>query len=442
MLSDVQRLVNSKKLDYNKMFRPILNQSNAINIYTGLDLVSIQEFNEVEEKISYTGLLYLYWRDELFTWNPSEYGDLKDFYIGVNEIWVPQLMNVNAVKEIDKLSQDWHSVQAQSNGFMLYIIADIFTSSCAFDVTYYPWDEQVCSFHFMPSSYGPGKIKLLPYYKVVFQTYYLPSGSWDLVDTKAEADGLSVVFKITIRRKPMFVIVNVILPLMFLSVLNIFVFLIPTETGERISYCLTVLLAIAVFLTLVGDSLPKNAEPMSYYSFYLLSVLVVSATITIFTILNLRLYYADEENEVGTFWRIFAKLIRCKCRQSKKNAKSDRYIHRQHNRDIIGGLNQAREEDKGDDKVNNRTFTGNSGNRPYIVHSAGFILNKHDHNTENAEEFRKRDEEHLEDTDMAPKTTWKEISVALDPWLFFLFLVVFVVDTIVFLAIIYTGDNK
>ncbi|WAR27369.1 hypothetical protein MAR_013073 [Mya arenaria] len=152
---------------------------------------------------------------------------------------------------------------------------------------------------------------------------------------------------------------------------------------------------------------------------------IVSATITIFTILNLRLYYADEENEVGTFWRIFAKLIRCKCRQSKKNAKSDRYIHRQHNRDIIGGLNQAREEDKGDDKVNNRTFTGNSGNRPYIVHSAGFILNKHDHNTENAEEFRKRDEEHLEDTDMAPKTTWKEISVALDPWLFFLFLVEF-----------------
>ncbi|XP_052784330.1 neuronal acetylcholine receptor subunit alpha-7-like [Mya arenaria] len=444
MLSDVKRLLKDKTLDYNKMFRPILNQSEAIYIYTGLDLVSIQEFNEVEEKISYTGLLYLVWMDEIFTWNASNYGDLEDFYIGVNEVWIPQMMNTNAVEEIDRLSEEWHSVRAQSNGTMIYIIADIFTSSCAFDVTYYPWDKQVCSFYFMPSSYEPSKIKLMSYSETVLQSYYFPSGSWDLVDTKAEAtpDGFMVAFHITIRRKPKFVIVNVILPLMFMSVLNIFVFLIPTESGERISYCLTVLLAIAVFLTLVGDSLPKNAEPMSYYSFYLLSVLVISATITVLTILNLRMYYTDDEKEVGTFWKNVAKIMGCNFQRSKKNANSDKYRQRLYNGNITGGGNPIMKEINGEAKIHNRSYTGDSGNRPYIVHSAGYVLYNPEHNTDNANVFRMRHEEHLENPGIEPKTTWKNISVALDTLLFLLFLIVFVVDTVVFLAIIYMGENK
>ncbi|XP_052785165.1 neuronal acetylcholine receptor subunit alpha-7-like [Mya arenaria] len=437
MLSDVQRLCNDKKLDNNRMFRPILNQSEAIQVYTGLDLISIQEFNEVEEKISYTGLLYLVWTDEIFTWNASAYGDLEDFYIGANEIWVPQLMNTNAVEEIDKLSQDWHSVRVESNGLMVYTIADIFTSSCAFDVKYYPWDTQICSFHFMPSSYEPSKIKLTPYYKQVLQTYYFPSGSWDLVKTKAESelDGYMVTFNITIRRKPKFVIVNVILPLMFMSVLNICVFLIPTESGERISYCLTVLLAIAVFLTLVGDSLPKNAEPMSYYSFYLLSVLVISATITVFTILNLRMYYADEESEVGTFWRTFANIMGCKCRRSKKDENDDKYIQRQYN-------GPARRKINMDIKVNSRNYDRDYGGRSFIAHNAGCAVNKPEHNTENVEALRESHEEHHEDSVMATERTWKDISVALDTVLCLLFLVVFVVDTAAFMVMIYMGDNN
>ncbi|XP_052784334.1 neuronal acetylcholine receptor subunit beta-4-like [Mya arenaria] len=444
MLSDVKRLIKDKTLDYNKMLRPILNQSATIEVYTGLDLVSIQEFNEVEERISYNGILYLAWTDELMTWNTSEYGDLNDFFIEVNEIWVPHMKNTNAVKKMDKLSQDWHSVKVQSNGFMFYTIGDIFTSSCAFNVKYYPWDQQICIFYFMPSSYEPSKIKLTPYYKQVLQTFYFPSGSWDLVETKAESelDGYIVRFDITIRRKPKFVIVNVVLPLMFLSVLNICVFLIPTESGERISYCLTVLLAIAVFLTLVGDSLPKNAEPMSYYSFYLLSVLVISATVTVFTILNLRMYYADQKNEVGTFWRKFANIMECKCRLIKKHANSNKNVHRPHNGDIIGGGKPVRKEVDGNAKVHNRSYTCDSGNRPYIVHNAGYVLFKPEHNTDYAEQFRTRHEEHLDDSEMAPERTWKDISVALDTVLVLLFLVVFIVDTVTFLAIIYIGENK
>ncbi|KAH3851022.1 hypothetical protein DPMN_093549 [Dreissena polymorpha] len=76
-----------------------------------------------------------------------------------------------------------------------------------------------------------------------------------------------------------------------MSALNILVYLIPTECGERISFCLAELLSIAVFLTLVGDNLPKNSNPMSLFSYYLVSVLVISVAITLAVICSLHVYY-------------------------------------------------------------------------------------------------------------------------------------------------------
>ena len=46
------------------------------------------------------------------------------------------------------------------------------------------------------------------------------------------------------------------LPIILSSILVTLVFLVPVESGEKLSYILTVLLTIAVFLTIIGDTLP------------------------------------------------------------------------------------------------------------------------------------------------------------------------------------------
>ena len=47
-LEDAKKLLVDKKLGYEKTFRPIKNQSNPIKINVGLELFSIQEFDEVK----------------------------------------------------------------------------------------------------------------------------------------------------------------------------------------------------------------------------------------------------------------------------------------------------------------------------------------------------------------------------------------------------------
>ncbi|KAH3694714.1 hypothetical protein DPMN_082155 [Dreissena polymorpha] len=164
MITDAERLFSNLMLDYNKMFRPVLNQSKPVVVYTGLELISIQDFNEVAEKISFTGIFSFAWYDERLFWDPKDYGGIESLNIDVNMIWTPQLMLANSVKKIDRISQDWHTVSVTDLGLCFYIIGNVFTTSCTVDVTFYPWDKQTCRFEFMPANfYDSSKINLFPY---------------------------------------------------------------------------------------------------------------------------------------------------------------------------------------------------------------------------------------------------------------------------------------
>ncbi|KAH3857177.1 hypothetical protein DPMN_099778 [Dreissena polymorpha] len=207
VIKDAERLFSNLMVDYNKMFRPVLNQSKPVVVSTWLDLVSIQDFNEVEEKISFTAILLLTWTDERLDWDPDKYGGINNINIDVSKIWAPQMMLLNNVLKIERLSEYWHTVSVNASGSCLYFIAN---------VTFYPWDTQTCAFQFMPAKYEPRKIVMWPLKGNVDLNYYSPNGTWDLVNTSVTSEiyGYTVSFKIEVERKPQFAIVNVILPLL------------------------------------------------------------------------------------------------------------------------------------------------------------------------------------------------------------------------------------
>ena len=104
-----------------------------------------------------------------------------------------------------------------------------------------------------------------------------------------------------LERKPQYVIINIIMPILFLNLLNVLVFLLPAESGERVSYSVTVLLSIAVFMTIVSDALPRTSEPLPVISYLLLGSFIVSSAITVITVLNLHLFNKKESEAVPTW---------------------------------------------------------------------------------------------------------------------------------------------
>ena len=101
------------------------------------------------------------------------------------------------------------------------------------------------------------------------------------------------------------------LPICVLGILNLFVFLLPPESGERVGYSITVLLSIVVFLTITSNSLPGTSEPRMPTIFLLLTgYVVIIVLIVISVIISLRFYLRDQEFLVSAYWNSLILLYR------------------------------------------------------------------------------------------------------------------------------------
>ena len=84
---DLKQLISDVFNSYSNKIRPVLNQSDPLNLDVSFYLSSITEVNEVKEKLVTTGYLELSWTDEHLTWTPSDYNNTQ-------EIFVPQVYKI------------------------------------------------------------------------------------------------------------------------------------------------------------------------------------------------------------------------------------------------------------------------------------------------------------------------------------------------------------
>ena len=189
---------------------------------------------------------------------------------------------------------------------------------------------QACNFQFIPWAYNIYEIQFNIINPKCNLGLYVANGAWDLYDTDIYVDIPSVDLQVlTIRlflsRRPSFYLVNMVLPIATMGVLNLLVFLLPPESGERVGYCITVLLAICVFLTIAADNLPKASYPsMSVLCIKLFCDMIISSCVLFFVVLGLRFYHKDDDEPVPRCLGSFAECVLCRCcKQKKKRNKHD-----------------------------------------------------------------------------------------------------------------------
>jgi hypothetical protein len=137
---------------------------------------------------------------------------------------------------------------------------------------------------------------------------YGPHNVWEIKDTavwKPYAEQQEVlVFKFNLKRNSGYYLLNLILPICVVGILNLFVFLLPPESGERVAYSITVLLWIVVFLTITSNSLPGTSEPRMPTIFLLhTGYVVIRVLIVISVIFGFRFYLRDQELPVSSYWK-------------------------------------------------------------------------------------------------------------------------------------------
>ena len=178
---------------------------------------------------------------------------------------------------------------------------------------------QVCWITFTPWSFLENEVRLSAAVDGVDKSFYRENGQWELQSMSTEEyakNSISFVrFHIYFQRRSRYFVVNIILPIFLLAFLNCLAFVIPVESGERISYTVTLLLSFAVFMTLISDNVPKTSSPMSLLCYYLAALFIGSVLVMVVVMLNMGIYYRKPSRKMS---RVYVCIYKMCCRRIKQ----------------------------------------------------------------------------------------------------------------------------
>ena len=162
-------------------------------------------------------------------------------------------------------------VDLKHTGHIIWKFGGTFSTSCSLDMTYYPFDTQICSIDIENWSYTSDAVDLYNMTADVHLQEFSSHGEYSLGHTVAEKSYFTedlypgklfprVKFIMHLRRKPEYYTFNIILPCIFCMIIALMAFWLPPESGEKISIGISVLLAFSVFQLVVVNHTPKTSD--------------------------------------------------------------------------------------------------------------------------------------------------------------------------------------
>lgn len=166
-------------------------------------------------------------------------------------------------------------VVVQHSGRVRWMVPLIVNSACAVDVTYFPYDQQVCEVKFGSWIYDLSQLDLRLSVKDPDLHYYVMNSEYDLVNVSLTREVLNgsccpgegyhamINLCIHLKRKSLYYDYIVIAPTIMLCVLTLASFLLPCHRGEKIAIGLTVFLTLYVLQLRIADNVPDtNSTPI------------------------------------------------------------------------------------------------------------------------------------------------------------------------------------
>lgn len=182
-----------------------------------------------------------------------------------------------------------------NNGSIRWLPPAIYKSACKIEVKHFPFDQQNCTLKFRSWTYDHTEIDMVLKTSTASMDDFTPSGEWDIVALPGrrtvnplDPNYVDVTYDFIIKRKPLFYTINLIIPCVLITSLAILVFYLPSDCGEKMTLCISVLLALTVFLLLISKIVPPTSLDVPLIGKYLMftMVLVTFSIVTSVCVLN------------------------------------------------------------------------------------------------------------------------------------------------------------
>ncbi|XP_050439466.1 acetylcholine receptor subunit alpha-L1-like [Adelges cooleyi] len=330
---DAKRLYDDLLSNYNRLVRPVSNNTDTVLVKLGLRLSQLIELNLKDQILTTNVWLEHEWVDHKFRWNPLQYGGVQELYVPSEHIWLPDIVLYNN-GDGEYVVTTMTKAVLHYSGKVLWTPPAIFKSSCEIDVRYFPFDQQTCFMKFGSWTYDGNQIDLQHMSQtpdsakvnlgIDLRAYY-PSVEWDILAVPAERHEkyyscckepyVDIFFNITLRRRTLFYTVNLIVPCVGISYLSVLVFYLPADSKEKISLCITILLSQTMFFLLISEIIPSTSVSLPLLGKYLLFTMLLVALCVVVTIVIINIHYRQPSTHKMTsrtrtiFIKILPKLL-------------------------------------------------------------------------------------------------------------------------------------
>ncbi|KAL4227651.1 Neuronal acetylcholine receptor subunit alpha-7-like [Mactra antiquata] len=314
---------NPVKLDrlYDQLFANYTNQvlprcdGEAVQVQVGIMLRQIIDLNEPRQILESNAWIRMVWNDCNLKWNATETG-IKNMVVPYKSLWIPDItLYDNAQTDLGGL-QDYRP-NLYPDGTVYYNFPSVIKSLCRVDVTYFPFDVQQCKMKFGSWSYHGWDVNFTKRPIAGDTSMFVANGEWKLLGIPAirheviynccEEPYPDVTFYIQIKRKPLFYLLNLIFPCTLISTVAFLGFLLPPDSGEKISLEITVLLSLAVFLLVVGETMPPDSETFPFIGVYFACAMLLVSMSCLMTVIVLNVHFRGSHGKKLPNWirRIF-----------------------------------------------------------------------------------------------------------------------------------------
>ncbi|KAM6457201.1 neuronal acetylcholine receptor subunit alpha-4 isoform 2-T2 [Liasis olivaceus] len=315
-----ERLLKKLFSGYNKWSRPVANISDVVIVRFGLSIAQLIDVDEKNQMMTTNVWVKQEWHDYKLRWDPEEYENVTSIRIPSELIWRPDIVLYNnadgdfAVTHLTKAHLFY-------DGRIKWMPPAIYKSSCSIDVTFFPFDQQNCTMKFGSWTYDKAKIDLESMHRHVDQLDYWESGEWVIINAVGNYNIKKyeccseiypdITYSFIIRRLPLFYTINLIIPCLLISCLTVLVFYLPSECGEKITLCISVLLSLTVFLLLITEIIPSTSLVIPLIGEYLLFTMIFVTLSIIITVFVLNVHHRSPRTHTMPAWvrRVFLDIV-------------------------------------------------------------------------------------------------------------------------------------
>ncbi|XP_075239250.1 neuronal acetylcholine receptor subunit alpha-10-like [Convolutriloba macropyga] len=331
--------------NYSAYIRPRLDQDESVlvNFYIGL-----RQVIDVDVKAQQMTLFLWHrqtWFDEFLQWDPSEYDNLTEIFVNPGMIWLPDVIYQNSVNGLADLEQNSPiKIMIMHSGLVNFYRPTIQSTTCEMEVRYFPYDIQHCSFNIGSWMLHENQVDIQVFdYDAgsLAGTGFIEHHEWALLEHTVLREEVTIdvtlnteqnklvypylQFIFLFERKPEFFEKNVIIPTAMISALSTIAFLLPSEsgmffdhmtgkhpkydTGEKITFSVTVFLTFCVNLLVVSNHVPASSESFPIIGHYYIACIVIVAISIFITTIILSFHFKGEHMHLNPIPRIVKKFM-------------------------------------------------------------------------------------------------------------------------------------